>query len=445
MNEGVVVGVDVGSSSVRAVALDRDGTVLGASRGEYAGASAWPPGRADPEEILRAVTRALARLNADVPGTDAPAALAVGGQSPTTVPVPDGLAVTYAHPAGSTLTLHEQHGAQLEFLRDERGTDVVPAQVWDWVLHRLGAPLMQGRWPGDPALPHHGRVVPTATVVGVADGRHDVAPGTPLVPGAQDAYLAFWAAGIDVPGRALDPGGRTGGLGVAVAAAARAADMFGLRAAAAGVDIVGGPVSAHGRILEWWAAMTSRPLSELLALAAHVPPGAGGVLALPYLEGERAPRWNRELCAELVGLLPTTGPGEIARALLEATAYGLAHVAHDLAAHGVTTDVLVVGGSPARSRLWSEIKASVLGVPVEIPEFTELAAVGAALAAGAAVGWWPAPARGHAGDWPRPRVTVIEPVPHAEYLAGYERFVALGDDAERRLRESNEEDRCPTP
>src|SRR5207245_2361956 len=77
--------------------------------------------------------------------------------------------------------------------------------------------------------------------------------------------------------------------------------------------------------------LTGRSVSDLLELAAGVPPGAGGVGALPYLEGERAPRWNRELRAELVGLSMATGPAELARALLEAAAYGLAHIACELA------------------------------------------------------------------------------------------------------------------
>src|SRR5207253_1571537 len=184
---------------------------------------------------------------------------------------------------------------------------VVPLQLWDWLLCRLGAPPAQGRWPGDPELPGYGAVVPTGAVVGHSDGTLGLPAGTPLVPGAQDAYLAFWAGGIDTPGRALDPGGRTGGLGVAVASGRRPAGMFALPAAAQGIDVVGGPVSAHGLMLEWWSAVTGRPVEALLEAAAAVPAGANGVLVLPYLEGERAPRWNRDLAAEIIGLRPSTG------------------------------------------------------------------------------------------------------------------------------------------
>src|SRR3989304_1031141 len=69
-----------------------------------------------------------------------------------------------------------------------------------------------------------------------------------------------------------------------------------------GVHIVGGPVAAHGALLDWWAGITGSPLSELLAEAESVPPGSAGVTALPFLDGERGPRWNPELRAELGGL-----------------------------------------------------------------------------------------------------------------------------------------------
>ncbi len=87
----------------------------------------------------------------------------------------------------------------------------------------------------------------------------------------------------------------------------------------------------------------------------------------------------------------------------------------------------------------------MLEVPVEVPEHPELAAYGAALAAGAAVGWWPKPGAGTAGDWPRPPTRVVDPEPCGEYRIGYERFIELGDEAVRRLaRRRTQEEQCPT-
>ncbi|HSS10649.1 MAG TPA: FGGY-family carbohydrate kinase, partial [Acidimicrobiales bacterium] len=182
-------------------------------------------------------------------------------------------------------------------------------------------------------------------------------------------------------------------------------------------------------MLEWLSEVTGHQIEDLLARAEGVPAGASGVLVLPYLEGERAPRWNRDLRAELVGISIDTGPGELTRAVLESSGYGLAHIAEELAGYGVYADVLVCAGAPARSRLWCSIKASVLELPVEIPDCPDLAAYGAALAAGSGVGWWPKPGQGTSGSWPRPPVEVIKPEPLPEYRAGYRRFLELGDAA----------------
>src|SRR5690606_5920871 len=166
---------------------------------------------------------------------------------------------------------------------------------------------------------------------------------------------------------------------------------------------------------------TGRPIPGLLRLAEEVPEGADGLLILPYLEGERAPRWNRELRGEIVGLSSAHGPGHLARAALEAAAYGLRHIADSLPP--VPLDVLVCAGSPARSGLWCQIKADVLEVPVEVPAETDLAAYGAALAAGVGAGWWPAPGAAESGAWPRPAATRIHPRPRPVYREGYRRFL----------------------
>lgn len=428
MGAPAVVGVDVGTGSARALALADDGSVLARASAPFPGRETWPAGRAEQRSWQEGLETVLQRLE-----VAAPVALAIGSQSPTTVPLDDRLALTVRHPAGITGSPVEQHHAQRDVLFEESGDAVPVSQLWDWLLNQLGAPHGQTRWPGDDDLDGYGPRSDTGTVVGEADGSWGVPVGTALVGGAQDAYLAFWAGGTDEPGRGVDPGGRTGGLAVAVPSGARPEGMYALAGAAKGVDLVGGPVAAHGLMLDWLSQLCGRSPEELVGLAAAVPAGADGVLVLPYLEGERAPRWNRELRAEIVGLGSEHGVEHLARAVLEGTSYGLAHVAEELRTAGVPIEVVVCGGSPARSPLWCRIKASVLGVPVEVPDEPDLAAYGAALAAGAGAGWWPRPGDGAAGAWPRPATTTVEPLDEPAYRAGYERFVALGDAAVARL------------
>jgi sugar (pentulose or hexulose) kinase len=437
MGGDVVVGVDVGTGGARAIALDRDGGVVSSASAAYEGDASWAPGRADPRAWLSAVERVLRHMVASGSQAAQPAALSIGGQSPTTITGDDDIAaVTCRHPAGLDGSPNDQHYAQRALLEDERGAEQVePHQLWDWLLQRLGAEPHQGRWPGDADLDGYGTRRDTGDVVGVLREGLPVAARTPLVTGAQDAYLAMWAAGIDVPGRALDPGGRTGGIALAAQAGFHVEGLWSFRSPARGVDIVGGPVSAHGLALEWLAGITGRSVAELLRLAELAPPGAGGVILLPYLNGERAPRWNNRLRGELSGIGTATTVADLARATLEGTAYGLAHIAQQLRDAGAQIDSLVCSGSPARSPLWCEIKASVLEVPVDVPEESDLAAYGAALAAGAGAGWWPKPGAGDSGAWPRPRMHRVEPQACPAYRDGLRRFIALGDAAEQIAQE----------
>jgi sugar (pentulose or hexulose) kinase len=94
---------------------------------------------------------------------------------------------------------------------------------------------------------------------------------------------------------------------------------------------------------------------------------------------------------------------------------------------------LVSSGGPSRSKVWTGIKADILEVPIDVPECDEMAAYGAALGAGAAMGWWPRPGEGASGDWPAPAMTTIEPRPNGIYREGLRRFIELGDAAEARL------------
>jgi len=308
--------------------------------------------------------------------------------------------------------------------------------LWDWVLARLGGRSdSQSVWPGAGALPEFGEIVPVGSSVGETNGEFGLPAGIPLVPGSNDAYMTAWAGGINVPGRGFDPGGKTGGFGIAFASDQHddAVTYGSMLSSVAGIRILGGPVAAHGSLLDWWSEITGRTVPELIDLAAKVPPGSHGVMALPFLEGERAPRWNPDLRAEIVGLHVDHDVGVITRALLESTAYGLAHISQGLAAQDVVLDRLVCSGGPARSTVWTSIKAAVLEAPIDVPACDEMAAYGAALGAGAALGWWPRPGEGSADSWPVPEMTTIEPEPLEVYRDGLARFIKLGDEAVARI------------
>ena len=253
----------------------------------------------------------------------------------------------------------QQHAAHTALLRERYGDAVEPRQMWDYLLSRLGGdPGIQSVWPTMSGLPGFGDVIPVGESIGMSTGAHGLPKGIVLVPGSNDAYMTVWAGAIDVPGRGFDPGGKTGGLGIAVAAGEHG-DLaeYGMPSHVPGIAVVGGPVASHGEILDWWARMTGRSVPGLIELATAVDPGSQGVMVLPFLEGERAPRWNPGLRAEIHGLSIGSDIGVVTRALLESTAYGLGHIARTLAEQGVALDRVVCSGSPSRSRVWTSIKA----------------------------------------------------------------------------------------
>ena len=440
MSTSIVAGVDIGSSAVRAVAIDPLGQVVAtSSRTTQTGGGPLPTGEVDPGGWFRGLARVLRNLRE----AGSFRALCIGGQGPTTVAASGDRALTYRYPSGANDIPVRQHAAQAEALLRRFGPEAQPRLMWDYLLSGLGgASGFQSVWPAMDPLPGFGTPVPVGAGVGVSSGAHGIPPGITLVPGANDAFLTSWGCAIDTPGLGFDPGGRTGGLGVAVATGGHGIPAeYSLPSHVPDVQIVGGPVAAHGAMLEWWAGITGRRIPDLIEAAAGVPPGSQGVMVLPFLEGERAPRWEPGLRAEVTGLGPEVDAAVVTRALLESTAYGLGHIASSLAHQGVELDRVVCSGSPSRSGLWTSIKASVLGVPIDVPECTHMAAYGAALGAGSALGWWPLPGEGTAGDWPTPAARTFDPEPSPEYEEGLRRFISLGDAAEARLREYSRTDR----
>ncbi len=138
-------------------------------------------------------------------------------------------------------------------------------------------------------------------------------------------------------------------------------------------------LSAAGS-LQWLRNALGRPAyDEILAEAAAWPPGTEGLLFQPYLQGERTPHADPDARGAFVGLSLRHDRGALTRAVLEGVAYGLRDSLELLRGVGVEADAGRVSGGGARSELWLKIVASVLGLPLERTEAEEGAAYGAAL------------------------------------------------------------------
>jgi xylulokinase len=148
------------------------------------------------------------------------------------------------------------------------------------------------------------------------------------------------------------------------------------------------------RVLDATARMLGVSLDELSRLALSTAPGADGLVLVPYLDGERTP--NRpDATGALHGLTGrNTTPAHLARAAVEGLLCGLADGLDALRSQGVEVSRALLVGGGARSEAVRRIAASVLGVPVVVPQPGEYVADGAArqaawaLAGGATAPQW---------------------------------------------------------
>jgi xylulokinase len=216
-----------------------------------------------------------------------------------------------------------------------------------------------------------------------------LAAGCPVVVGTGDDHAAALAAGLLRPGLVVDVTGTAEPVGaVADELTLDEQRLVETHAhAVPGTLLVENPGFVSGGSTLWLAESVLRcPQADLFDLAGTAPPGSDGVLFLPTLSGATAPRWNDAMRGAFAGLSMNHTGAHLARAVLEGCAYALRDIVDRLAELGLAEgEVRVVGGG-ARSTLWLQVKADVLDRPVRPVLAAEPTAVGAAMLAGTAGG-----------------------------------------------------------
>ena len=125
---------------------------------------------------------------------------------------------------------------------------------------------------------------------------------------------------------------------------------------------------------------------QMVAWAERAPVGAGGLLFLPYLVGERTPHMDPHARGLFLGLTADHGRAELVRAVLEGVALACYDAYQVLGELGARPEGIVMAGGGARSPLWRQIVADVFGLPVRRLEVGDQSALGAVLLAGGGVG-----------------------------------------------------------
>jgi xylulokinase len=207
-------------------------------------------------------------------------------------------------------------------------------------------------------------------------------------------------------------------------------------------DIAGG-LSTTGALTRWFrdnlargemAAETSggaNAYASLAELAGSVPPGADGLICLPFFSGERTPINDPLARGMFVGLDLTHTRAHLYRAVLEGTAYGVRHNLEVMAAMGAAPKRLVAVGGGAKNRLWLQIVSDAGDVPQVIPERTIGAAYGDAFLAGLGSGIIPG-LDALERDWIS-IAEVLEPQP--EMTAAYQPYIDLSRALYERTKE----------
>jgi sugar (pentulose or hexulose) kinase len=213
--------------------------------------------------------------------------------------------------------------------------------------------------------------------------------GIPVVGGINDGIGSIVGAAGNRVGRATDPGGAAGGLALAWDAPVQAPGLSEWAGLTPGTHIIGGAFVAGGRALDWWAAASGRPLADVLALAAEAPPGAAGLICLPFLAGERSPIWDASARGAFLGLTFEHAAPHLARAVLESTAFELRMLTDAVLEAGARIDELRVCGGQARSTLWNQVKADVTGLPAHVPRLPDVALMADAICAAVGIGLFP--------------------------------------------------------
>jgi sugar (pentulose or hexulose) kinase len=146
---------------------------------------------------------------------------------------------------------------------------------------------------------------------------------------------------------------------------------------------------ALGSALEWCTRLIgASDATRAVELAQTSAPGAGGVIAFPWLQGSSFPLVDAAARGAFLGLSLSTGPADMARAVLEASSLEFsAQVSRLIPLLDQPLARIVCSGGPTKSAFWNVLDASALGRPIHIAK-KATAAVGAALIAGEGVGLW---------------------------------------------------------
>ena len=443
MTQPTFLGIDVGTSSIKVIAVSPNGQMLAATSSpmtvnvEHPG---WSEQR--PEDWWTGTCLAIKQALSEI---DSPDVLGVGlsGQMHSLVALDDSKQIV--RPA--ILWNDVRTSAEAEFVRDTIGNDslrrltgnpalegfTVTKLLWmrnnepelfdrishvllakDYIRYRLTGEL--GTEPSDASgtllfditdsswssemcgllgidkdlLPP---IIESTEVAGrvtkQAAGETGLAAGVPVVGGGADNACAAVGAGVGTPGEALITIGTSGAVVSPIAPPISDPGMriHSMRHAVPNTWYLMGVVLSAGAALDWWRRSSGgATFDELVAEAGTVNAGSDGVTFLPYLAGERTPHADANARGVFFGMHGGIERGHMTRAVIEGVSFALRDSLELMKELGVDPEEAVAVGGGAGSALWLQVFSDATGLPLRTVSPSDGAPLGAAMLAAIGAG-----------------------------------------------------------
>lgn len=210
--------------------------------------------------------------------------------------------------------------------------------------------------------------------------------GTPMVTGAMDAWAGLIGTGAIRDGDCMYLSGTSEIVGLVSSERHPTAGVVAFPTCE-DITLHAGPTQAGGASLAWLSNLTGRAPSELSALVASGDSRRPTPLFLPHLQGERAPIWDIGARGAFIGLDGSMGPADLTRAVFEGVASSVRWLLEALeASAGRPATGFSMAGGGAASDPWCQIRADMLGRPIRRLKTLDAGVMGAAILAGVGAG-----------------------------------------------------------
>jgi len=257
--------------------------------------------------------------------------------------------------------------------------------IWD---HDLMSQFGLGRnfWPEFQPV---GRIVGKATAE--AARSFHIEEGIPVVLGAPDFIESLIGTGTIKPGRACDRGGTSQGINLCIDHKMEIPGFITLPHLIPGNWNISGVISTTGKALEKvkeWVGWGAVPFEEVIKKSLQAPPGCNGLIFIPHLAGERSPKWNPDVRGAFFGLDLSHRSEHLVRSVLESVGYAIKRFVEIFQENSLELYEFRSTGKQANSLDWTKIKADITNRPFIVPKIRESEPLGGAIIAGLALNWY---------------------------------------------------------